>query len=577
MTVAILLFPNSVVQAETASSDLTLKVGEVISLTISSPCDSSTYTGNDVTISLTPKNTGVFSSCPNIVTVGTNTTGFQLLFKTSSVNLVNTTASSYTIPSSTNTTPNKLVVNTWGYAIPTTSSANHDVIGIPSTVLSVFDSTYTTRTDSNPIPADKYAKTPLTDSIIKQVDNTITNPTLQNNQTTIFYAAATDLTTRSGTYKTAITYTAIGEEIPDPVYPEILAIVPNIASTITPSGNGTGSNGPQFSITGSNFGANPTVTIGGQPCTEITVSSAGTALTCTGPTTNLTTGDKSVAVANGPVWSNKDNTVVYSSTNYPTLQSLTIASCSATPTIYRDARDSQLYYIAKLLDNKCWMLDNLKYKPNGDTTGTVASSFSATQVANTGTANHLTQEGTIWSTPPNLDSAKYIDPIASAYTLNPSFCHDNTRKPTYNITKCGLLYNYYTATAGSYKQADFTTRGSLASGSICPTSWRLPSGQNAAGDFGALDRAYGGTGADQSGTPAQLSTLWLYMGAFAGVTSGNYHSSFGEQGSDGRFWSSSAFSETSAYYLRFYSSRVYPGVSNVARSFGYAVRCVIGP
>jgi uncharacterized protein (TIGR02145 family) len=130
--------------------------------------------------------------------------------------LVNTTTSSYTIPSRASATSGQLLANTWGYAIPTSATANHGIVGIPSAVLSAFDGSYATRTDTNPIPSDKYAKTPIADSVIKKIDNTITSPTLQNNQTTIFYGVATDLLTKPGMYKTAITYTAIGEEIPEP-------------------------------------------------------------------------------------------------------------------------------------------------------------------------------------------------------------------------------------------------------------------------------------------------------------------------------------------------------------------------
>jgi uncharacterized protein (TIGR02145 family) len=565
MTIAILLFSNNPVQAESATSDLVLKVGEVISLSISSPCDSASYTGNDVTISLTPKSTGTFSSCPNIVTVGTNTTGFQLLFKSSGTNLVNTITSSYTIPSTTNTTPNKLVVNTWGYAIPAAADTNHDVIGIPSAILSVFDSNYATRTDSNPIPADKYAKAPITDAIIKQVDNTITSPTLQNNQTTVYYAAATDLTTRSGMYKTAITYTAIGEEIPDPPAPtpppnmatKTTRIVPNFASTATPSGNGTGTNGPQFSFYGSGFGANPVVTIDGKPCTDVVVNSAGTAMTCTGPVADMTDGEKRTFI-NGADAGN-DYTVWYSSYSFPTLQSLTSATCDATPTIYRDARDSQLYFVAKLLDNKCWMLDNLKYKPNGDSTGTVTANFSATQVADTGASL-------------DYDVPNFIDPIAQ-----PAYCYNSPNMSTYHITKCGLLYNFFTATAG----VDKTTTTGEATSSICPTHWRLPSGYNASGDFGALDVKYGGTGEGyQSGNPVQISTLWSRLGAFFIVFSGSYGggSSFSGQGNIAWFWSSSMRSTTySAYTLRIGSSFVSAGTDNYYRFYGLALRCVIGP
>jgi uncharacterized protein (TIGR02145 family) len=220
------------------------------------------------------------------------------------------------------------------------------------------------------------------------------------------------------------------------------------------------------------------------------------------------------------------------------------------------------------------MLDNLRYRPNGDTTGTVTQGFNAEQVANPGVTNYLTQDGTSTVTSPNQDSPKYIDPIASTQGTN--YCRTATNKSTYNITKCGLLYNYHTATAGTNLQANYSSSNRNASGSICPANWRLPSGYNASGDFGYLDQQYGGTGAYQSDTPAQLATLWLYSGAFAGVFSGYYNSSLGNQGSGGYFWSSSASSATYSYHLYFFASGVYPGAYGYSRYNGFGVRCVIG-
>jgi uncharacterized protein (TIGR02145 family) len=341
-------------------------------------------------------------------------------------------------------------------------------------------------------------------------------------------------------------------------------IVPNIASTRQPGGNGSGSNGPQFSIYGSDFGPNPTVTISGAPCTDVVVNSAGTAITCTGPT-------NAIFLNQAPVKINNITTtaiVTYDNTNYPTLQSLTAATCSTTPTIYRDSRDSQLYYVKKLDDGKCWMIDNLKYKPNGDTTGTVTASFSAAQVA---TDTYLTADGTgaTGTNYDNYNAAKYIDPVAEAY------CNNNTDKPATNITKCGLLYNFYTATAG-VKNTVITGN---ATSSICPSNWHLPTGRDVNGDFAVLN---GSMYADQLSTGSIATGTgyyqnWQYSGDFAGIYTGSYTtSSFAlYPGEGGYFWSSSVESESNSYYLGFTLSTVNAGRLNNARNYGFGVRCVI--
>jgi uncharacterized protein (TIGR02145 family) len=224
------------------------------------------------------------------------------------------------------------------------------------------------------------------------------------------------------------------------------------------------------------------------------------------------------------------------------------------------------------------MLDNLKYAPGLGSTATLGSATSPNNIPQLVTTGYLTQDSGNTTTAPNQDTAKYIDPIGT--TGGSSLCRNIANISPENITKCGLLYNFYTATAGTAPQSQYTgsspyQQGYTASGSICPTNWHLPTGYNASGDFGQLDIAYGGTGAYQSGTPAQLATLWRHTGAWRGLFSGLYTTSFANQGSYGYFWSSSVVSGTYGYYAVFTSSVVYPGTGNNYRYYGLAVRCVL--
>jgi uncharacterized protein (TIGR02145 family) len=357
--------------------------------------------------------------------------------------------------------------------------------------------------------------------------------------------------------------------------PVAAAIVPEVASTAAP--DNAGSDGPRFSIaiTDASFtaGSAPLVTIDGQICANVSVNSAGTALTCSGPTANLTAGTKAVTI-NGNLTT---ATVTYSDDPYPTLQSLfTTAGCSATPTIYRDSRDSQLYYAAKLDDGKCWMLDNLKYQPDGDTAGSVTNSFTATQVwSGLLTADGTDATGTNYN---NYNATKYVDAIAS--TVGSNYCRNNTNKPANNVTKCGFLYNFYTTTAGTAPNT-YSTTYSTAPGSICPANWHLPTGAIAAvgtdSDYKNLDVLYGGTGGWQSSPiPTQVATLWNNTGTWAGVFSGTYETTFSGQGSYGDYWSSSVATAIKAFDLSFLLvNNVNPGGNQDVRYFGLAVRCVL--
>jgi len=351
-------------------------------------------------------------------------------------------------------------------------------------------------------------------------------------------------------------------------------IVPSIASTVVPTGNGTGTNGPQFSISVSPAVASsptPTVTIGGLACINVVVNTAGTAITCTGPVASLTTGAKAVAI-NGIT---TPAVVTYNSTAYPTLQSLVAVNCTGTaaaPTVYRDTRDSQLYHVARMADNKCWMLDNLKYRPNGDTSGTAnATAFSAIQQANTG--SYLTTDGTVADAgavdpDPRYDSPKYVDPIAAAY------CRGNTDISPENITKCGFLYNLYTANAGTIPYTQ-TTAGSTGTGSICPTNWHLPTGRGNASDFALLNIAAGGTGGTTTPSSQANLDLWWPDGAWRGVFSGYFNTTFTSTATAGQYWSSVVASLESGYRLNFSAGNTYPGTFSSRRHFGAAVRCVL--
>jgi len=141
-----------------------------------------------------------------------------------------------------------------------------------------------------------------------------------------------------------------------------------------------------------------------------------------------------------------------------------------------------------------------------------------------------------------------------------------------------MLYNFYTATAGTAPQSQ-TTQYSTASGSICPANWRLPTGllgaSNFNGDFGLLDQAFGGTGNTQTGTPTQLATLWLSTGAWRGVFNGYYTTTFLVQGTSGSYWSSSVGNAAYGYNFFFSSTSVSPGTNYYSRGNGNTIRCVL--
>ena len=112
--------------------------------------------------------------------------------------------------------------------------------------------------------------------------------------------------------------------------------------------------------------------------------------------------------------------------------------------------------------------------------------------------------------------------------------------------------------------ANATTPAPNTTISICPSGWRLPTGEVTTGEFTLLNNAVNSA---STTTDAGLRSEWLAQ------RSGYWLNGFDYQSSVGRHWSSTQYSATSAYYLYFSGSNINPSVSSY-KSSGYAVRCV---
>lgn len=235
-----------------------------------------------------------------------------------------------------------------------------------------------------------------------------------------------------------------------------------------------------------------------------------------------------------------NNLPIYTGTNDSALRTVT------------DNRDgtTRNYRIAKLADNKCWMLDNLKL---GRTTGTTTLTPANTNIATNFTLPQLITTGT-----------QSYD-IPQAYGPVPGDTGSGA-------TNYGYLYNWPASTAGETRT---TMPAGSAQYSICPKNWRLPSGGVGVGDFADLDRGFGGTGQYASNGPSL--SKWQNTGPFKGVFSGYWLEYFRVQSSWGGLWSSSAYpgNPFDAFYVGFAPSHVEPGGNGTYRYDGSAVRCIL--
>lgn len=250
-----------------------------------------------------------------------------------------------------------------------------------------------------------------------------------------------------------------------------------------------------------------------------------------------------------------------------------------------DKRDEQAYTIAKLADNKYWMVENLNIA-------------GGTELSSTDTdfdANYTLPTTNGWTT----NNGKLVLPASATKNSDNNNLTDSTQFGTDNYayvfnsgnkTNCGAneqstpCYSYYswdTATLGSGRTLN--TENTDADYSICPKNWKLPTSRTTSAinwqsesDFYALAHQYG---LDSESSIEEYDN-GFYIQAGPGTTpkfllAGFYGGgSFYYGGSNGFYWSSMSSSDTSdAWYLYFYDGYVNSaGVSSRRR--GTSVRCL---
>ena len=297
-------------------------------------------------------------------------------------------------------------------------------------------------------------------------------------------------------------------------------------------------------------------------------------------------------------------------TTAPTDGTANLSSVSA----LTDQRDNQTYAIARLADNKCWMIENLRLEAESTRTtekqalaqgygssstygnfGGLADAESSNFSSST-TANSLyysgTQSGTASIDIGTTNSPGYRMPRHN--NLNTSTRATNPTSNTFpNNNTTGGMYsygNYYTWHAAI---ADLTYNGeinqSTTGTSLCPAGWHLPKGGSSAnasnsefwqyglaimGNAPSDNSNYRSSETNANGDTANKA-LRKYPNNF--LYSGNFTtSSANGRGSFGRYWSSIAYSNDGSYNLSLNSSGVYPGTSGNDKSRGQSIRCTAG-
>ncbi|MBR3115686.1 InlB B-repeat-containing protein [Candidatus Saccharibacteria bacterium] len=285
-----------------------------------------------------------------------------------------------------------------------------------------------------------------------------------------------------------------------------------------------------------------------------------------------------------------------------------------------DKRDNEVYAVAKLVDGKCWMIENLRLNAEytmgqnqndstltnrdlsqgyGGTTGTYGNFVGLAEsedanFANVTTANSVYKS---FSTPsvdtydpinqtledigiidqPSRRMPRYNNSNTASSVTNPVYVEDYSVSPNpsvsgnYKALSLVSYGNYYSwaAAMGNTNYYREASASESAGTSICPAGWTLPTGGNdATKDFIGLSQAYGGS--TQSG--GVLSNRFRRFPNNL-VYSGHYNdSTIGYRGASASIWTRTTGPYV-VYYFNLSSSGVSSSANNDHKFRGYAIRC----
>ena len=226
-------------------------------------------------------------------------------------------------------------------------------------------------------------------------------------------------------------------------------------------------------------------------------------------------------------------------------------------TALTDTRDNETYAIAKLADNQCWMIENMRLVPSTanitDTNTNGPATGFASAAANSSTSDVLC--GVDDDTDCN-DQLQY-----NTNNLNRSIPQSyNTAGRRIAWYSYGVYYNWFTATAGNGTIA--TGANEAVTGDLCPAGWHLPTGNN--GEYVTMNAAVNNGSGDANLRAYPNNFLW----------SGDYNKNSRTNGGiNGRYWTSTSFSSDSAYRFGFQPDKMAVN-GNYKKWDAFTIRCI---
>lgn len=264
-----------------------------------------------------------------------------------------------------------------------------------------------------------------------------------------------------------------------------------------------------------------------------------------------------------------------------TMQDIPSDICTADPTIVTDARDGSSYTIARLADNNCWMLDNLRLDLTDErvqsklsSTNTNATDEILDYLINGGGSSPYPAMGVSkdWtSSSQNVYNIPYIA-VSGVNDNGSSWDRDDIVSVKYGegAGKIGVYYNYCAASAGSYCYAKNSGVGG-AEYDVCPAGWRMPTGGEN-GEYRTLCADYKGSGCS---TQDEDASALLTRDALSASLTGLFQDGVADrQNIIAGYWSSTEYGNNNMYTFVVTSEYIIPANQN-ARYRGFSVRCLL--
>ncbi|MBR5046172.1 InlB B-repeat-containing protein [Candidatus Saccharibacteria bacterium] len=238
-------------------------------------------------------------------------------------------------------------------------------------------------------------------------------------------------------------------------------------------------------------------------------------------------------------------------------------------TALTDIRDNQTYAVAKLGDEKCWTVENLRLDPgtatitSENTNNPDANFIEATNDNNTHSMNTLCNV----RGPECLNQIQY-NANSLNRTLTQSYTSNDAVSGWYSY---GVYYNWYTATAGkgtfSTMEQSGPNHDGVIDGDICPAGWHLPTG-GGGGEYNALNAII-----NNSSDSSDL--VWrAYPNNF--IWSGDYNNNKRSSSySNGRIWTATTKDNDRSYRLGYAEGALQASSNSDNKWDGFAVRCVL--